>query len=242
MYTLANISLFTNLVKQNPICMTFNDDSINEDTTPHHQPPTPSAELRDDDFEKRLERLDRESRAWKRGNRWRNALIGTLISAAGLGGVGAGLDYMGGHKDLPLQLTPGLERAADTVHQGLNIARGSVDSSKMSDLEKTLETERLLHAFDRGERWRQERKNARLTKELNDTKIAKDNWKQGALHRGDEDFSEAPSFGQLFKEKGTDRPIKGVPVSPFALGGGLAGLSGSGALLARLLRKTKNKK
>lgn len=158
-------------------------------------------------FNDEFDDLRAESKMRKSRNRWRNSLIATLVAAAGIGGVGgvgAGLDYLGGHKDsLPVQPTAGLERVADAVHGGVNAIRGTVDGSELSDLETNLKQERLLRAFEQAEKTRERTRRLRTERELNGTKIAKENWKQADLNRGrytDSEGKQDIGFGDAFKQ------------------------------------------
>lgn len=223
MQNIANIDLFDTLQSCGAVVGVFNDEF--------------------DDLRKELDQesmMARRAKKAERKNRLKNKLlVSALAGAAALGG----LDYLGGHKnDLPFQPVGVLAQAADTVRGGVNTIRGTADNSELTDLETQLKNEQLLRTFEQAEKMRERTRRLRTERELNDTKIAKENWKQMGLHRGDVNLSEAPGFGKLFVEKGTGKPIKDIPVNPFALGGGMAGLGGAGAILARLLRKTKNKK
>lgn len=225
MNTIADISLFTNLVN-----------------------PATSRTVVNDSFEDRLARMDQESKAWKRGNRWRNSLVG-LLTAAALGGgsfIGDGLvsrypgvlnkvpvpvartlkanhdlhnnifrrvDKDQADRDLSLVEDSNARRYQDLQDQliqtegrydtlGLDFAAKERElSDKIKELDhvyKLLEAERENNARNVSEINRLNAEISRVGKEINDARIAKDNLWQ--MYRGKDSIPESgPTPGAAFK-------------------------------------------
>lgn len=184
MKNFANIELFDNLLSCRALVGVFNDE-----------------------FDDMREELDKESSMAKRArkaerkNRLKNLI---LAGALGIGATVGGLDYIGGHKDsLPIQPTEGFAQVADSVHGGVNAIRGTADNSELTDLETQLKKERLLRTFEQAEKTRERTRRLRTERELNGTKIAKENWKQADLNRGrytDSEGKQDIGFGDAFKQ------------------------------------------